>query len=240
MNARHHDRTRTSTLTLPAQHIGRRRFLALAGGLVAVGAACSQAGPVGSGGSGSKGTSTTSPPTDASPPTTAPGRVTTIEAAATDTPVGGADDHVLVVVNLDGGNDAVNTLVPDLGSVHDLRPSLAIDEGALVRSAALPAHGLHPALAGLIPRIETGTAAVVAGVGFPDADRSHFVSTDRWDRADRMETTHGWLGRWLDGLPGGDDLPRLAATSLGGTGAVLVGADRRGTTIGEIDAFAAL
>ena len=50
--------------------------------------------------------------------------------------------------------------------------------------------------------IDDGRVAMIAGIGFDDPDRSHFVSTDRWNRADRMDETLGWLGRWLDKATG--------------------------------------
>ena len=78
--------------------------------------------------------------------------------------------------------------------------------------------------------------AVVAGIGFPDPNRSHFVATDRWMRADRMDDTLGWLGRWLDMLPAAP--AALGATALGSGGAMLAGADRSGTAIDEANAFA--
>lgn len=146
------------------------------------------------------------------------------------------DDRVLVVVEMNGGNDGINTLVPDLGSYRDLRPTIQIPEAEIIRVGSLGGHGLHPALAPMTSLFDSGRVATVAGVGFPDPDRSHFTSTDRWHRADRLDATLGWLGRWLDTLPA--DLPALGATALGHTGHILDGASRRGSSIDNVDAFA--
>lgn len=225
----------TSRLHLPARHLSRRRFLALAGGLVAVG--CSSDGGIVS----PLGSTTTRPSTDAPTntaggsggpvPTTAPGTVTSVTV-----PDEATDGRVLVVVRLDGGNDAANTLVPDLGSYRDLRPGIALPDDVLLEHAALPGHAFHPSLAPLVPLLDSDELAVVAGVGFADPDRSHFTSIDRWDRADLMDETIGWLGRWLDTLDA--DLPSLGALALGDAGLVMAGRSRQPTVIQDVDAFA--
>ena len=217
-----------SVLSLPAGAVSRRRFLTLAGGLAL-------AGCTGSSGNDRLGigdgptTTTTTPPSTTTP---AAGSVTATTVPSGVTP----NDRVVVVVSLDGGNDAVNTLVPDLGSYRDLRPGLALDEEVLLRHSALPDHGLHPSLEPLLPFLDDGELALIAGVGFERPDRSHFTSIDRWDRADRMDESFGWLGRWLDLLDA--DLPVLGATALGGTGQMMTGAARRPSAIGDVDAFA--
>lgn len=220
--------------------ISRRRFLTIAGGLLAAG--CTVPRGEGEGWeSHFELDPTTTPPTTPTPAnstatgpmtTTAPVDVTTVNVPAEMI----AEDHVLVMIELAGGNDAVNTLPPLTGAYRDLRPTIAIPENQLVAVTLLPGHALHPALAPLTPMLDAGRLAVAAGIGFPDPDRSHFVSTDRWMRADLMNDTVGWLGRWLDTLPGG--LPALGATALGGSGKMLVGGQRRGTVIDEASAFA--
>lgn len=173
-------------------------------------------------------------PTPATSTTSVPsvGTVTSVEVDPTAVP----DDRVLVVVELNGGNDAVNTLVPDLGSYRDHRPTIALPEADLLRIDGISGHSLHPSLAPLQTLFGDDRIATIASVGFPDPDRSHFTSTDRWHRADRMDETLGWLGRWLDSLP--SDLPALGATALGDTGRSLDGATRRGSAIADVDAFA--
>lgn len=210
-------------------HLSRRRFLTLTGGLVATG--CTGVGRDSSSGLLIPSTTSTTPsslPTT----TTSPAVVTTVTVPPELVP----DDRVLVMIELAGGNDAVNTLAPLTGAYRDLRPTIAIPEAELVTSPMLSGHALHPSLAPLLEILDAERLAVVAAIGFPDPDRSHFVSTDRWLRADRMDETHGWLGRWLDLLP--DDLPALGATALGGGGKMLRGGTRSGVVIDEADAFA--
>lgn len=146
------------------------------------------------------------------------------------------DQPVLVLVELRGGNDAVNTLPPLAGAYRDLRPTLSLAESDIVMSKALQGHGLHPSLSPLLPFVENGRMATLAGIGFDDPNRSHFVSMDRWARADRLDDSLGWLGRWLDTLP--DELTSLGATSLGAVGEVAIGASKSATVIDDVDAFA--
>ena len=205
--------------------ISRRRFLTIAGGAVLAGCSAQQAQPA-----GRSSTTTTSlwqpsgttPPTGAVPVTS---EVTTVAAPDGVVPDGG----VLVLVEMAGGNDALNTLPPLADSYRLLRPTLAIPEDELVASAALTDHALHPSLAPLVPFLDAGRLAAVAGIGFQDPDRSHFYSIDRWQRADRMDDSIGWLGRWLDTLT--QEPAALHATALGGTGEMLLGDGRSGTVI---------
>lgn len=227
----------TSRLLLPARHLSRRRFLALAGGVVAAGcsggetAIVSPAGSTTGGATSTTATTATTAPAAATGTTTAPGTVTSVSV-----PDSASDDRVLVVVRLDGGNDAANTLVPDLGSYRDLRPGIALPGEELLEHPTLPGHAFHPSLAPLLPLLGSEELAVVAGVGFSDPDRSHFTSIDRWDRADLMDETVGWLGRWLDTLD--DDLPSLGAVAFGDAGLSMSGMTRRPTVIQDVDAFA--
>lgn len=104
---------------------------------------------------------------------------------------------VLVVVQLSGGNDGINTVIPyGLGGYFDARPTLKITE-----QEVLPLNGqvgLHPSLAGLHGLYESGKLAIVQGVGYPNPDRSHFRSMDIWQTAEPDQLSHsGWLGRYL-------------------------------------------
>lgn len=218
--------------------LSRRRFLTVTGGLLATGC-------TGVGRDAASGRADATAPTTTAPTTTVPG-ATVSPVTSTTSPVVVTsvsvppelvtDDRVLVMVELAGGNDAVNTLPPLTGGYRDLRPTIALPEAELVTPRQLAGHALHPSLAPLTSMLDAGRLAVVAAIGFPDPDRSHFVSTDRWLRADRMDETQGWLGRWLDLLPEG--LPVLGATALGGGGKMLRGSARSGVVIDEADAFA--
>jgi uncharacterized protein (DUF1501 family) len=116
----------------------------------------------------------------------------------------GKDQQVLVVIQLDGGNDALNTVVPHADPNYaKLRPTLKIDPKNLVKLT--DAVGLHPALRPLDKLLQAGQLAVVPGVGYPNPNRSHFRSMAIWHTArfDKEEHAgYGWLGRALDPTAG--------------------------------------
>ena len=105
------------------------------------------------------------------------------------------NDNILVVVEMAGGNDGINTVIPYADDLyHKARPTLRQTKQQVIR---LDDHvGLHSGMTGLKPLWEAGHLAVVQGVGYPNPDRSHFESMDIWQSADvkRIEKT-GWLGR---------------------------------------------
>ena len=110
------------------------------------------------------------------------------------------DGRVLVVIQLEGGNDAINTLVPfaDEGYARN-RKVLRMPEKNLIR---VNDHvGLHPALRGMGKLLERGQLALVPGVGYPNPNRSHFESMAIWQTA-RLDPEEpagpGWIGRGLD------------------------------------------
>src|SRR5712692_5154568 len=83
------------------------------------------------------------------------------------------DRRILVVVQLDGGNDALNTVVPYADPNYEkLRPKLKIDRRNLMRVS--DALGLHPALGPLDGLLQAGHLVVVPGIGYPNPNRSHF------------------------------------------------------------------
>jgi uncharacterized protein (DUF1501 family) len=110
------------------------------------------------------------------------------------------DRRVLVVVQLDGGNDALNTVVPLADPAYEkLRPTLMLPKKDLLRVS--DTLGLHPSLRPLDKLLQAGRLAVVPGVGYPNPNRSHFESMAIWHtaRLDPEERKgYGWLGRALD------------------------------------------
>ncbi len=110
------------------------------------------------------------------------------------------DGRVLVVIQLDGGNDAINTLVPfrDEGYAKH-RTTLRIDRKNLVH--VNDEVGLHPGLRDMGALLERGQLALVPGVGYPNPNRSHFESMAIWQTARMDPEEHsgsGWIGRGLD------------------------------------------
>ena len=140
----------------------------------------------------------------------------------------------LVIVQMNGGNDGLNTVVPLDGRYHDARPTLGLDDGSLVGLDGIDDVALHPSLAPLVPFWADGRLAVVRGIGFDRPNRSHFVAMDRWWRADDLAGT-GWLGRVLDSLPA--DPAALHSTALGGGAPLLSGVVRQPTTVASPSSF---
>jgi uncharacterized protein (DUF1501 family) len=110
----------------------------------------------------------------------------------------GGSDRVLVVINFQGGNDGLNTVVPyGLPDYYRYRPSLGVPQNDVLRIDDTV--GLNPVLAPFKKMYDAGNVAIVQGVGYPDPDHSHFRSTEIWQTAQPKgyEST-GWLGRYLD------------------------------------------
>jgi uncharacterized protein (DUF1501 family) len=123
------------------------------------------------------------------------------------------DGRILVVIQLDGGNDGINTVVPfaDEGYAR-YRQALRLPKDQLVKVSDTV--GLHPALGDAGKLLEAGRLAVVQGVGYPNPSRSHFKSMAIWQSADvtlprgggeapdpESNAAYGWIGRALDGGP---------------------------------------
>jgi len=122
-----------------------------------------------------------------------------IAAAAADSPNATPTDRILVLVQLAGGNDGLNTLIPYAdGAYHDARPTLRQDQGVLTLNPQL---GLHPNLKGLKASWDAGQLAIVQGVGYPNPNLSHFASMSVWETANvQGGIGDGWLGRYLNYL----------------------------------------
>jgi uncharacterized protein (DUF1501 family) len=106
--------------------------------------------------------------------------------------------RVLVVLQLGGGNDGLNTVIPYTeGLYFDARPRIGVNPEAALHLDGTVA--LHPELTGLKALYDRGQVAVVQGVGYPDPNRSHFRSMEIWHTASTAEDVRtGWLGRLLD------------------------------------------
>src|SRR5260370_10009226 len=97
-----------------------------------------------------------------------------VAAAAADSPNAAPSDRILVLVQLAGGNDGLNTVIPFTdGAYHDARPTLRQDQGVLALNGQL---GLHPNLKGLKASFDAGQLAIVQGGGYPMPNLSHFAS----------------------------------------------------------------
>src|SRR5262245_12693230 len=122
--------------------------------------------------------------------------------AAPDASKKGARDTILVVVELTGGNDGLNTVVPYKDPEYaKLRPTLKLPAGQLKK--VNDELGLHPAMTGFSELLEDKCLCIVQGVGYPNPSQSHFRSMDIWQAASTDEKlTEGWLGKALKSLKG--------------------------------------
>ena len=103
-------------------------------------------------------------------------------AASAFTPTTCKDDTILVVMQLAGGNDGLNTVIPYTDDAYfKARPGLAIPAAKVHRLD--DRCGLHPALENLAALLGEGQASIVQGVGYPNPNRSHFRATEIWQTA---------------------------------------------------------
>ncbi len=120
--------------------------------------------------------------------------------------VTGRDGNILVVLQLAGGNDGLNTVIP-MGNdeYRKSRPTIGVPEASILKLD--PQTGLHPSLSGLASAYQEGHLAVVQGVGYPNPNRSHFRSTEIWATAvdSNKSSNTGWIGRYFDNACSGCD-----------------------------------
>lgn len=164
-----------------------------------------------------------------------PGFVGRTALAAPTSEKKGAKDTILVVVQLTGGNDGINTVIPYNDPEYaKSRPTLKI--GASQVKKVNDAIGLHPSLDGLAGLLEDQALCIVQGVGYPNPSQSHFRSMDIWQAASTAETlTEGWLGKALKGIP---KAPAFhVATSNENSPLAVAGAPVRVPSIATLDDF---
>jgi uncharacterized protein (DUF1501 family) len=118
----------------------------------------------------------------------------------------GAMSRNLVVLYLNGGNDALSTVVPYSNpGYYQRRPTIAVPAANVLQigtDGGGTAIGLHPRLTGLRQIYGEGRLAIVQRTGYPNSSRSHFLGTDIWSTADPSNPSGpGWLGRYLELLP---------------------------------------
>ncbi|MFN9930083.1 MAG: DUF1501 domain-containing protein [bacterium] len=107
------------------------------------------------------------------------------------------EERILVVVQLSGGNDGLNTVVPyQEAAYYKSRTSIGIPAGRVLKVG--DEVGLHPTMTGFKDLYDQGLLTIVQGVGYPNPNRSHFKSMDIWHTADTTATGDGWLGRYFD------------------------------------------
>jgi uncharacterized protein (DUF1501 family) len=122
-----------------------------------------------------------------------------------------AGNRVVVVLQLSGGNDGLNTVIPFRNDLYyKARPRLGIEK---TKALSLTDEvGLHPALNGFKELYDDGSLGIINSVGYPNPDRSHFRSMDIWQTASQSTEyrNSGWIGRYLDAQCNGCDKPTQA------------------------------
>ena len=119
------------------------------------------------------------------------------------------DDRVLVVVQLGGGNDGLNTVVPFEDDLyHRARPQIGLKSERIIKLNDLT--GINDAMRPVMPFFERGELAVIQGVGYPNPDRSHFRSMEIWHTGSDSDEYlgDGWIGRYFDNNCGGTAQPQ--------------------------------
>ncbi|MAB80446.1 MAG: hypothetical protein CMJ89_13925 [Planctomycetes bacterium] len=160
-------------------------------------------------------------------------------------------ERTLVVVQLSGGNDGLNMLVPHRqDAYYRARPTLALGRDRL--HALGRGFGLHPQMGALARLFEAGKVAAIHGVGYPIPNRSHFRSMEIWHTADPVNRVrdHGWLGKLLDRSCEDPARASMGAIHVGGreiplalrgeTSDPTAITDARGLQLRELQGFASL
>ena len=149
------------------------------------------------------------------------GRSRLLDALAT---LSAASDRVLVLVQMNGGNDGLNMVIPldQYSALSTARSNVMLNESLVLRMS--PETGLHPIMTGMKDLYDGGRLVTVQGVSYPNPNQSHFRATDIWltgsDSNQVLQT--GWLGRFLDreypnfpvGYPN-TDMPDPLAVQIG-------------------------
>ena len=149
----------------------------------------------------------------------------TLDAMAADSLIQtatGKDGTILVVLQMAGGNDGLNMVIPYADDAyHKARPVIGIAADKVIRMNDYA--GLNPKLTGLKALYDEGHLSVLQGVGYPNPNRSHFRSTEIWQTGSDSEKieSYGWLGKYFDssckgadptvGVAIGGDMPQAFA-----------------------------
>lgn len=144
----------------------------------------------------------------------------------------------LVVIQLSGGNDGLNTVVPFGNDIYyQKRKSIAIQPDAVIKLNDM--QGLNPNLAALQPLYDQGWMSIINDVGYPNPDRSHFRSMDIWQSGSDSNQflTTGWIGRYLDSNCETCDLPYTAIEVDDSLSLALKGGTKKGIALKDPNAL---
>jgi uncharacterized protein (DUF1501 family) len=114
----------------------------------------------------------------------------------------GAEDRVLVLIQLNGGNDGLNTVIPidQYSKLVLARQNILIQQNKVLALTGNTVTGLHPSLSEVRGLYDNGLVNIVQSVGYPNPNFSHFRATDIWNTGSESDVNEdsGWLGRYLD------------------------------------------
>jgi len=136
----------------------------------------------------------------------------------------GDSDKVLVLIQLNGGNDGLNTIVPleSYDNLSNLRSNIMLPQSSLISITG--DNALHPSMSGMANLFDNAKLNIVQNVGYPNQNRSHFRSSDIWSSASAADEylNTGWMGRYFEnrfpGFPDGypnTDCPDPFALTIG-------------------------
>ncbi len=151
----------------------------------------------------------------------------------------GTSDPVLVIVQLTGGLDFMNTLIPYTeGTYYDSRPHVGIPQDQVLPLAEHSPLGFHPAASRLKGLFDDGDMAVVQGIGYPNSSRSHFRGMDIWHTCEPDKiSTEGWIAKLVRELDPGSENP-LTAVSFGrGLPRACAAPGVTVTSVGDLDSY---
>jgi uncharacterized protein (DUF1501 family) len=149
-----------------------------------------------------------------------------------------ADEPILVVIQLAGGNDGLSSIVPFTNDIYyrnRAKTNVPAKEVLKINDEL----GFCPSLTGFKELYDDGQLSVIQGVGYPNPNRSHFTSMDIWHLADRQQReTNGWLGRYVDTCHAKNPDPKLAmAIQMNKTPRAISGTAHPGVAFRDPDSF---
>ncbi len=146
-----------------------------------------------------------------------------------------SDDRILIVCELAGGVDGLNTVVPYTNDIYyQERPRLSIPSGQVLQLD--DTLGFHPAMVGLKDLYDSGRMTIVQGVGYPNPNRSHFRSRDIWHTAEPGSVaTDGWLANYFDSVGTSGSL--LGMNVGGGVPKAMISSEGSSPSIQSIETY---